>query len=123
MILEELRGFVGNSQMRIRSHDLIEEMKTIARDGDSIAAEGDMKDDRVLAAAMSAHYWDSRIRRNLIIQKRTREAEKVKKQRSVIDQTAMFNQNMMAAFMGQKAQSRVQAQRLAQRQVWRYGRR
>jgi hypothetical protein len=59
----------------------------------------------------------------LIIQKRTREAEKVKKQRSVIDQTAMFNQNMMAAFMGQKAQSRVQAQRLAQRQVWRYGRR
>jgi hypothetical protein len=35
----------------------------------------------------------------------------------------MFNQNMMAAFMGQKAQSRVQAQRLAQRQVWRYGRR
>jgi hypothetical protein len=123
MILEELRGFVGNSQMRIRSHDLIEEMKTIARDGDSIAAEGDMKDDRVLAAAMAAHYWDSRIRRNLIIQKRTREAEKVKKQRSVIDQTAMFNQNMMAAFMGQKAQSRVQAQRLAQRQVWRYGRR
>jgi hypothetical protein len=123
MIMEELRGFVSNSQMRIRSHDLIEEMKTIARDGDSIAAEGNMKDDRVIAAAMAAHYWDSKIRRNLIIQKRTREAEAVKKQRSVIDQTALFNQNMMSAFMGTKAKTRVQAQQLAMKNAWRYGRR
>jgi hypothetical protein len=123
MILEELRGFVSNGQLRIRSHDLIEEMKTIARDGDSIAAEGNMKDDRVLSAAMAVHYWDSKIRRNLIIQKRTRDAEMVKKQRSVIDQTALFNQNMMSAFMGQKQKSRVQQQQLAMKNAWRYGRR
>ncbi len=123
MILEELRGFVSNGQFRIRSHDLIEEMKTIARDGDSIAAEGNMKDDRVLAAAMAVHYWDSKIRRNLIIQKRTREAEQVKKLKSVIDQTALFNQNMMSAFMGTKAKSRVQQQQLAMKNAWRYGRR
>lgn len=123
MILEELRGFISNGQMRIRSHDLIEEMKTIARDGDSIAAEGNMKDDRVLAAAMGAHYWDSKIRRNLIIQKRTREAEAVKKRLSVVDQTFLFSQNMMSQFMGQKQQTRVQAQRLAMKNTWRYGRR
>ncbi len=123
MIMEELRGFVSNGQFRIRSHDLIEEMKTIARDGDSIAAEGNMKDDRVLAAAMAVHYWDSKIRRNLIIQKRTREAEAVKKRLSVIDQTSLFNQNMMSAFMGQKQKSRVQQQQLAMKNAWRYGRR
>jgi len=123
MILEELRGVVSNAQLRVRSHDLIEEMKTIARDGDSIAAEGNLKDDRVIAAAMAVHYWDTKIRRNLIIQRRTREAEAVKKQRSVVDQTALFNQNMMSAFMGQKQKSRLDQQRLAMKAAWRYGRR
>jgi len=123
MIMEELRGFVSNEQFRIRSHDLIEEMKTIARDGDSIAAEGSLKDDRVIAAAMALHYWDTKVRRNLIVQKRTREAEAVKKFKSVVDQTALFNQNMLAAFTSQKQQTRVQAQRLAMKNAWRYGRR
>jgi hypothetical protein len=124
VIFEELRGFVGNGQFRIRSHDLIEEMKTIARDGDTIEGEGGgAHDDRVMAAAMGTHYWDSKIRRNLIMQKRTREAEKVKIQRSVIDQTVLFNQNMMSAFMGTKAKSRVQQQQLAMKNAWRYGRR
>lgn len=122
-IMEELRGFVSNGQFRIRSHDLIEEMKNVTRDGSSIAAEGNQKDDRVVAAAMGAHYWDSKIRRNMIVQKRTRAAEVAKKQKSIIDTTALFNQNMMAAFMGQKAQTRIQAQRLAMKNAWRYGRR
>lgn len=124
MIMEELRGFVGTGHLRIKSHDLIEEMRTIARDGDTIEGEGSGEhDDRVMAMALSTHYWDTRIRRNLISQKRTREAEKVKKLRSVIDQTALFNQNMMAGFMGQKVKSRVQQQQLAMKNAWRYGRR
>jgi len=123
MVLEELRGFVSNGQLHIRSHDLIEEMKTIARDGDSIAAEGNLKDDRVIAAALAIHYWDQRIRRNLIVAKRTREAEKVRKHKSIVDQTSLFHQNMMSQFMGRQQQSRLQAQRLAMQQAWRYGRR
>jgi hypothetical protein len=123
MIMEELRGFVGN-HLRVRSHDLIEEMKTIARDGDTIAGEGSGEhDDRVVAMALATHYWDTKIRRNLIVQKRTREAERVKKHKSVVDQVAMFNQNMMASFMSNKAQTRVNQQRLAMKQAWRYGRR
>ena len=122
-IMEELRGFVANGQFRVRSHDLIEEMKNVTRDGASIAAEGSQKDDRVVAAAMGAHYWDSKIRRNLIVQKRTREAEAAKKLKSIVDQTALFNANMMSAFMGQKAKGRLDQQRLAAKQAWRYGRR
>jgi len=124
LIMEELRGFVGNSQFRIRSHDLIEEMTTIARDGDTIEGEGSGEhDDRVMASAMGVHYWDTKIRRNLIIQRRTREAEHAKKLKSIVDQTALFNQNMMSAFMGQKQKSRLDQQRLAMKAAWRYGRR
>jgi hypothetical protein len=72
---------------------------------------------------MAVYYWNTRIRRNLIVQKRTREAEAAKKLKSIIDQTALFNQNMMAGFMSSKQQSRVQMQRLAMRNTWRYGRR
>ena len=123
LIMEELRGFVANSQFRIRSHDLIEEMTTIARDGDTIEGEGSGEhDDRVMAAALAVHYWDTKIRRNLIIQRRTREAEAAKKLKSIVDQTALFNQNMMSAFMGQKQKSRLDQQRLAMKAAWRYGR-
>jgi hypothetical protein len=123
MIMEELRGFVGNGHLHVRSGDLIEEMKTIARDGDTIAGEGSGEhDDRVVAMALATHYWDTRIRRNLIVQKRTREAERVKKHKSVVDQVALFNQNMMASFTAGKAQTRMNQQRLAMKQAWRYGR-
>lgn len=121
-IMEGLRGYFSNQQLHIRSHDLIEEMKTVTRDGSSIAAEGNLKDDRVLAMAMAIHYWSTKIRRNLIVQKRTRSAEAAKKQASIIDTTALFNQNMMASFMSQKQQTRVQQQRLAMKNAWRYGR-
>ena len=124
MIMEELRGFVGNGQLRIRSHDLIEEMKTVARDGDTIEGEGSGEhDDRVMGAALAVHYWDAKIRRALIVQKRTREAEAAKKMKSIIDQTSLFNQNMLAAFMGDKQKTRMQAQQLAMKNAWRYGRR
>jgi hypothetical protein len=76
-----------------------------------------------MASAMATHYWDSKIRRNLIVQKRTRAAEAAKKMQSIVDTTALFNQNMMASFMGQKAKSRMDQQRLAMKQAWRYGRR
>ena len=122
-LMEELRGFVANLQLRVRSHDLVEEMKRVTRDGSSIQAEGGKKDDRVVAMAMAVHYWNTKIRRNLIVQKRTRAAEAAKKQLSIIDTTALFNQNMMAQFMGKKAQTRIQQQQLAMKNAWRYGRR
>ena len=122
-IMEGLRSVVSNGQLRIRSHELLQEMKTVTRDGDSIAAEGNLKDDRVLAAALGVHYWELKIRRLLIVQKRTREAEKARKSGSIIDQVHVFNQNMMAAFMNGKKQTRMAQQRLAMKNAWRYGRR
>ena len=51
--MERFRDFVSNGKCRIRSLALIEEMKTVARDGDSIEAPGNMKDDRVIASALA----------------------------------------------------------------------
>jgi hypothetical protein len=122
-IMEGIRSVITNGQLHVRSHDLLQEMKTVTRDGDSIAAEGNLKDDRVLAAALAVHYWEIKIRRQLIVQKRTREAERVKKQRSIVDQVQLFNQNMLASFINGKAQTRMAQQRLAMKNAWRYGRR
>jgi hypothetical protein len=119
MILEQLRGFVGNSMLRVRSNALVEEMKTVARDGDTIKAEGSLKDDRVLATALAVHYWENKIRRNLIVQRRTREADAAKRNKSVVDQVGLFNASMMEALFKQKQSQRLQMQRLAMQQAWR----
>jgi hypothetical protein len=63
MIMERLRDFVSNGAFRIRSYGLVEEMKTIAREGDSISAPQSMRDDLVLAAGFAVHYWETSIRK------------------------------------------------------------
>lgn len=122
MILERMRDFVSTGKMRIRSAALIEEMKTIARDGDSISAPQSMRDDRVIAAAMASYYWDTKIRNLMITSRRTREAEMAKQRASIVDQVALFNRNHLDMFFGQKKSQRVVQQRQVARNAWRYGR-
>jgi len=56
--MERLRDFVSNGAYRIRSSALVDEMKTVARDGDSISAPQNMRDDLTLASAFMTHYWE-----------------------------------------------------------------
>jgi hypothetical protein len=119
MILEQLRGYVSNGMLRVRSAPLIEEMRTIGRAGDTIKAEGSQKDDRVLAMALASYMWEQRVRRSLIVQKRTREADAAKRNKSVVDQVGLFNASMMEAMFKQKQSQRLQMQRLAMTQAWR----
>jgi hypothetical protein len=120
MILERLRDFVSTGKLHIRSAALVEEMKYVARDGDSISAPQSMRDDRVLAMAFAAYYWDTKIKNNLITQRRTREAEAAKKRASIVDQVALFNRNHLDMFFAQKRATRVVQQRVAMRNAWRY---
>lgn len=120
MFMERMRDFVVNDKFRIRSIDLLDEMKTIAREGDSIKAPGTMKDDRVLAASFAIYCWETGPRKQLVQQNRTRDAEKARKTLSITDQVYLFQQNQLSSFFAQKASQRVQAQRLAVRQSWRY---
>ena len=120
MILERLRDFVSTGKLHIRSASLIEEMKTIAREGDHIGAPQSMRDDRVIAAAMAAYYWDTKIKNNLITQRRTREAEAAKKRASIVDQVALFNRNHLDMFFRQKQVTRAVQHSQMMRNAWRY---
>jgi len=118
--LERLRDFVTKGTCRVRSLDLLSEMKKVSRDGDRIQAEGSAKDDRVLASSFVVHVWETGLQRTLMTQKRTREAEAARKRLSIVDQVSLFQQNQLQSFFDQKRRVRVQAQRMAIKQAWRY---
>jgi hypothetical protein len=120
LILERMRDFVSTGKLHIRSASLIEEMKTVAREGDSIGAPQSMRDDRVISMALAAYYWDTKIKNNMIVQRRTREAEAAKKRASIVDQVALFNRNHLDMFFAQKKAVRNQQQRVMARNAWRY---
>jgi hypothetical protein len=122
LIMERLRDFASNGNLRVRSMELIKEMKWISRDGDSICAPGSKKDDRVVAIALASYYWESKIRRDLIVRKMTRTSEAARKRMSIVDQVSLFNQNNLEQFFAGKRMERISAARGAQRQRWRYGR-
>ena len=117
--LERMRDFVSSAKFRIRSMELVEEMKTIARDGDSIKAPGSMKDDRVLAASFAVHCWETGPLKMLQTQNKTRQLEQARQRTTIADQVALFQQNHLNRFFEQKRQVRLVAQRQATKFAWR----
>jgi hypothetical protein len=106
-IMERLRDHLNNGALRIRSLATIDEMCDITREGDTIEAEGNDHDDRVMALALACRYWEEGPRRRLMIAKRTREAELAKRRMSVIDMANAFNQSQISAFLaGNEARRR-----------------
>jgi len=117
--MERLRDNVSNGKLRIRSMDLINEMKTIAREGDTIKAPGSMKDDRVLAAAFGVHCWETGPRKMLMASGRTREAEHARQRLTIVDQVNLYQQNQLLAFFAKKKRARVDVAREMARRNWR----
>lgn len=98
-IMERLRDFTNNGVLRIRSHETIQEMGDITRDGDSIGASGSDHDDRPLALALACRQWEEGPRRRLMASKRTREAEIAKRRMTTTDMVKAFNQNQFGSFL------------------------
>lgn len=107
--MERLRDFVSAGLIYLRSFDTLEEMKAITREGDTIKAAGTKKDDRVLALAFAVHCWEEKVRRLLITQKRTRQAE-ASRGLDVRDVMTMFNTNMLDSYWKDKRVARVREQ-------------
>ncbi len=120
-IMEQLRDIASNGKMKIRSMDLIEEMRSISREGDSIGAPSSMRDDRAVAMALANYFWATKIRQGLVGQRRTRAAEESRQRLSIVDQVTLFNQNSLENFFAAKQAGRRQAAISANRQAWRYG--
>lgn len=118
--MERLRDNVVSGKFRVRSMDLVDEMRTIARDGDTIKAPGSMKDDRVLAAAFAVHCWESGPRRILMGGNRTRKAEENRQILTIRSQMELYQTNQLQAFFDSKRRARVSEQRAMMHRAWRY---
>ena len=121
--MNHLRDYVHTGLYKIRSNDLVEEMRDIEQSGDTIKASGIKKDDRVFASALLVYYWQTNVRKMLINQNRTREAEAAKRSLTIGDQVKLFQRNQLQAFFDQKRKARVQQAAQQARLAWRYGRR
>jgi hypothetical protein len=75
-MLSYMKDYFERGMMAIYSVDLIDEMKTIVRDGGSIEASGRNKDDRVIAAALACAAYAEQIQPRLIAQKVTRDVSR-----------------------------------------------
>ena len=71
-----MKDYFERGMMNVYSLDLIEEMKTIVRDGGSIEASGRNKDDRVIAAALAAAAYAEQVQPRLIQQRVTRDVSR-----------------------------------------------
>ena len=101
-ILERLRDFVHNFGIVINSPEALEEFRTIARNGDEIGAEGGRRDDRTMALAMGVRAWEEKLRRTLIVQNRTKEADIASRRMNIQDQYALFNRYRLNQFFERK---------------------
>jgi hypothetical protein len=67
-MLSYMKDYFERGMFEVKSLDLIEEMKTIVRDGGSIEASGRNKDDRVIAAALACAAYAEQVQPRLIQQ-------------------------------------------------------
>ena len=71
MIFNKFRDLYNGETAIPRSVGLLDEMKTLVQDGDSIAASGRNHDDRIFAACLAAYAWDTWRRPGLTAENRT----------------------------------------------------
>jgi len=114
-ILERERDFFHVGQLNIRSIDLLEEMRTVVRRGDSIGGEGTAKDDRVMAMALAVRAWEEGERKRLIVQERSRENEAKRRTLTADDYQAMFSGSVVKDFFQRQRRERVESARSARR--------
>jgi hypothetical protein len=101
-IMERLRDFMHNGGIVLNSTEALEEAKGITREGDEIGAEGGRRDDRCMALAMMIRAWEEKLRRGLITQNRTREADVARRRMSVVDQMQLHNRYRLNEFFQAK---------------------
>jgi hypothetical protein len=79
-MLAYYKDYFERGMCEVRSIDLLEEMKTIRRDGGTISAPGRGKDDRVIAAALAAAAYAEQVQPRLIMAKITRKVSQSQEQ-------------------------------------------
>jgi hypothetical protein len=76
-MLSYFKDYFERGMMAVRSMELLEEMKSLVREGSSIAAYGRNKDDRVMATGLASAAYAEQVQPRLIQQRVTRHTEEV----------------------------------------------
>jgi hypothetical protein len=121
-VMERLRDFTDNGMLKIRSKETLEEMRSVTREGDTIAAQGTNKDDRVMSLALGIRCWEERVRRTMSVAQRTREREWARLRLTPEDKYKMFTSYQFQRFLGEKKILRQREQRALQASRRRFGR-
>jgi hypothetical protein len=121
-VMERLRDFTDNGMLKIRSRETLEEMRSVTREGDSIAAQGSNKDDRVMSLALGIRCWEERVRRTMSVAQRTRDREWARLRLTPEDKYKMFTSYQFQKFLGEKNMLRKREQRAIQASRRRFGR-
>lgn len=74
-MLTYMKDYFERGMLKIHGADLLDEMKTLRREGSMIAAAGLAKDDRVIACALACAAYAEQVQPALIMMRRTKEAE------------------------------------------------
>lgn len=117
--LETLRDFTSNGQLHVRSADLIDEMKTITREDNTIKGAGTKKDDRVLAVSFALRCWVHKLRPRLVAARQTREAVEARKKLVISDQVYLFNAHSLDQFFRAKTMDRLTQAAMQRKAMWR----
>ena len=117
--LSHLQSVTDNGTLIIRSISVLEEMRSVQREGASIEATGENKDDRVLALSMAVLCWFERVRGKMMTAKRTRDFEFAKHAMTVTDRVAMFNRSQLDQFFAVRTAARRNQARATLAASWR----
>jgi hypothetical protein len=74
-MLSYYKDYFERDMLVVRSEDLLDEMKTIRRDGGTISAPGRSKDDRVMAAGLAAAAYAEQVQPQLLARRITRDMQ------------------------------------------------
>jgi hypothetical protein len=77
-MLTYMKDFFERGMMTVRSMELVDEMKSIVREGGTISAPGRSKDDRVIASALAAVAFAEQLQPRLIAMRETRDISQKK---------------------------------------------
>jgi hypothetical protein len=103
VIFNQLRDALTLQQIKIRSKDCVEQMKTIVQSGLSIEGDGNSHDDLPMSLALATHAWLIQERPNLQIQGHTREATAKAARFSDEDMPSMYMKSVLQGFFTQRA--------------------
>lgn len=106
VIFNQLRDSLTLNQVKVRSRDCIEQMKTVVQSGLSIEGDGNSHDDLPMALALATHAWMIQERPNLQIQGRTRDADRKAAKFSDADMPSIYTRNILQNFFNERAAQR-----------------